>query len=232
MISGKLIGMSDLSERLMKARIHAGFESVQDAVDALGVKYPTYAGHENGSSGFKPTSGEVYARKFKVNFDWLMTGRGPMLPDGERTVPIVGYAGAGPDGSVLFAEGQGNFGETIAPIDAPETTEALEVRGNSMHGLANDGWLIFYDDKTSPTAEHIGEPCVCWLSDGRVLVKVPEPAGAPGLFHLGSVNAPTMRDVPVDAMALVTDIKTRAAAKRYIRRHPNVPITDLVVKRA
>jgi len=231
MISGKLIVMSELSDRLMKARIYAGFLTVQEAVDALGVKYPTYAGHENGASGFKAPTGEVYAKKFKVNFDWLMTGRGPMVPDGERTVPIVGYAGAGPDGSVLYAEGDGNFGETIAPIDAPDTTEALEVRGNSMHGLANDGWLLFYDDKTAPASEHMGEPCVCWLSDGRVLVKIPQPTRDPGLFHLESVNAPTMRDIPVDAMALITDIKTRAAAKRYIRRHPNIPIADVVVSR-
>lgn len=229
MISGKLITMSDLADRLMKARIHAGFETVQDAVDALGVKYPTYAGHENGSSGFRAASGEIYARKFKVNFEWLMNGRGPMLPDGERTVPIVGYAGAGPDGSVLFAEGQGNYGEATAPIDAAETSEALEVRGDSMHGMANDGWLIFYEEKTQPGPEHMGEPCVCWLANGRVIIKEPQWGSAPGLFHLLSINARTMPDVAVEAMALVTDIKTRVAAKKYIRRHPNVPITDMVV---
>ncbi len=229
MISGKLITMSDLADRLMKARIHAGFETVQDAVDALGVKYPTYAGHENGSSGFRAASGEIYARKFKVNFEWLMNGRGPMLPDGERTVPIVGYAGAGPDGSVLLAEGQGNYGEATAPIDAAETSEALEVRGDSMHGMANDGWLIFYEEKTQPGPEHMGEPCVCWLANGRVIIKEPQWGSAPGLFHLLSINARTMPDVAVEAMALVTDIKTRVAAKKYIRRHPNVPITDMVV---
>lgn len=231
MFSGKLIGMSDLADRLMKARIHAGYESVQDAVDALGVKYPTYAGHENGASGFKAPTGEIYARKFKVNFGWLMTGKGPMLPDGERTVPIVGYAGAGPDGSVLFAEGQGNYGEATAPVDAADTAEALEVRGDSMHGLANDGWLIFYEDKTAPGPEHMGEPCVCWLASGRVLIKEPQWGSAPGLFHLTSTNARTMPDQAVEAMALVTDIKTRAAAKKYIRRHPTIEVVDLVLTR-
>lgn len=229
MFSGKLISMSDLADRLMRARVHAGYESVSDAVDALGVKYPTYAGHENGASGFKAPTGEIYAKKFKVNFNWLMTGKGPMLPDGERTVPIVGYAGAGPDGSVLFAEGQGNYGEAMAPVDAAENAEALEVRGDSMHGLANDGWLIFYEDKTEPGAEHMGEPCVCWLASGRVLIKEPQWGSAPGLFHLTSINARTMPDQAVDAMALVTDIKTRAAAKKYIRRHPNVEVVDLVI---
>lgn len=147
-----------------------------------------------------------------------------------RTVPIVGYAGAGPDGSVLFAEGQGNYGEADAPPGAAETSEALEVRGESMLGIANDGWLIFYEERIAPDPEHIGEPCVCWLANGKVLVKIPQPGTSPGLFHLESQNARTMRDQVVETMALVTDIKTRAAARRFIRKHPNIQIEDMVVE--
>lgn len=216
-----------LADRLVKARQYANFENAAEAAAALNVPYPTYAGHENGSSGFRAKSGEVYARRFRVSFDWLMTGRGSMLPKGERLIPIVGLAGAGPDGSVLFAEGDGNFGEVVAPVDAADTAEALEVRGSSMHGLANDGWLIFYEEKTEPNEEHFGEPCVCWLAGGRVLVKIPVPTATPGYYNLESVNAPTMRDVVVDAMALVTDIKTRKAAQRFIRRNPGTSIEDL-----
>jgi hypothetical protein len=222
--------MSELSERLVKAREHAGFANAAEAAEALGVAYSTYAGHENGSSGFKYKTGELYARRFKVDFTWLMTGKGSMIPDTEFMVPIVGLAGAGPEGSVLFSEG-GNFGEVPAPADASETTEALEVRGNSMHGLANDGWLIFYDERVAPSVEHMGEPCVCWLANGHVLVKIPQPSATPGLYHLESVNAPTMRDIAVDAMALVTDIKTRKAAQKFIRRNPTIQIDDMVVPR-
>ena len=223
--------MSDLADRLVKARKHARFDNAADAAAALDVPYPTYAGHENGSSGFRAKSGELYARRFRVSFDWLMTGKGSMLPQGERLIPIVGLAGAGPDGSVLFAEGDGNFGEVVAPVDAAPTAEALEVRGNSMHGLANDGWLIFYEERTDPNPEHFGEPCVCWLADRRVLVKIPQPTAEPGLYNLESVNAPTMRDVVVEAMALITDIKTRKAAQRYIRRNPDVHVEDILVTR-
>lgn len=70
----------DLHERLVAARSHAGFERATDAARALGVSYPTYAGHENGSSGFRSETGELYARRFKVRFEWLMRGIGPMLP--------------------------------------------------------------------------------------------------------------------------------------------------------
>lgn len=220
-----------MGQRLVKAREYARFDSAAEAAAALGVAYSTYAGHENDSSGFRAKSGELYARRFRVSFDWLMTGKGRMILNGERMIPIVGLAGAGPDGSVLFAEGDGNFGEVPAPLDAAETAEALEVRGDSMHGFANNGWLIFYEEKTEPSKDHFGEPCVCWLAGGRVLVKIPQPTAVPGLFNLESLNAPTMRDVVVEAMALVTDIKTRRAAQRFIRRNPDHKVEDLPVSR-
>lgn len=72
----------DLHERLKAAREHAGFETAALAAEAVGVPYPTYAGHENGSSGFRADKGELYARKFKVRFEWLMRGRGAMTESG------------------------------------------------------------------------------------------------------------------------------------------------------
>lgn len=71
--------MMELHERLVTARKHAGFASAVEAATALGVPYPTYAGHENGSSGFRSDKGEIYARRFKVRFEWLMRGVGPMV---------------------------------------------------------------------------------------------------------------------------------------------------------
>lgn len=68
----------ELHERLIAARKHAGFESAKDAATALAIAYPTYAGHENGSSGFRADKGRRYAKRFKVRFEWLMTGVGPM----------------------------------------------------------------------------------------------------------------------------------------------------------
>lgn len=69
----------ELYERLVAARKHAGYETARDAAEALGIAYPTYAGHENGSSGFRSDKGELYARRFKVRFEWLMRGIGPMV---------------------------------------------------------------------------------------------------------------------------------------------------------
>ncbi len=69
----------ELHERLVAARKHAGFETAVEAAEALGIPYPTYAGHENGSSGFRADKGELYARRFKVRFEWLMRGSGQMV---------------------------------------------------------------------------------------------------------------------------------------------------------
>ena len=158
----------DLHERLVKARKHAGFDTAVEAATALGVKYPTYAGHENGASGFRAETGEVYARKFKVRFEWLMRGVGPMVEGGEVTpppdplppsnarilgpvdmigpgerIPVLGQAVGGSDGRFLFN------GETMAEIFAPSSlwgvrnAYAVYVSGDSMEPRYFAGETIY-----------------------------------------------------------------------------------------
>jgi phage repressor protein C with HTH and peptisase S24 domain len=71
----------DMAERLKKARIEAKFESPTDAARAMGVEPPTYLGHENGSRGFR-ASAPRYGDFFRVNLEWLLTGRGAMKRTG------------------------------------------------------------------------------------------------------------------------------------------------------
>ncbi|TRL35517.1 hypothetical protein [Rhizobium straminoryzae] len=222
----------DEAKRLEQARKARNFATAKAAALYFGWTYETYIQHEQGTRGLSRAA-DRYARAFKVSKGWLLTGegRGPVGPEDNtqnlRTIPIVGLAGAGPDGTVLFATGDGNFGEAIAPSDATDKTEALEVRGDSMRGVANDGWLIFYDEKEAPREEHMGELCVCFLEDERVLIKTPYPGSQPGLFHLESVSAPMMRDVAVEAFAFVTNIKPRRSAKRFISNNPDRRIDDV-----
>lgn len=68
--------MKKMHERLEEARIKAGYNTVTEAAEALSVKYPTYAGHENGTTGLRLEPAIKYARKFKVSLDWLVTGKG------------------------------------------------------------------------------------------------------------------------------------------------------------
>lgn len=95
----------ELHERLVAARTHAGFETATEAADALGVPYPTYAGHENGSSGFRSDKGELYARRFKVRFEWLMRGAGPMVDLASKYRDIlVTYDSLPPDLQESYAD--------------------------------------------------------------------------------------------------------------------------------
>jgi DNA-binding XRE family transcriptional regulator len=77
--------MSNPSDRLVKARIRL-YATAADAARALGMQYPTYAAHENGSRGFSDNL-DRYARAFKVRAEWLRSGMEPMK-SGEQP-PIV-----------------------------------------------------------------------------------------------------------------------------------------------
>lgn len=68
------------SDRLKWARQHAGFASASDAARSLGVSLTTYMGHENGSRGFAAKA-QRYARRYRVDLTWLMTGEGQPAPD-------------------------------------------------------------------------------------------------------------------------------------------------------
>ena len=130
-----------------------------------------------------------------------------------ETVPIVGIAGAGPDGSIEFTETE--LGEAPMPPGGNDKSVAVEVRGASMRGVAEDGWLVYYDDRRSPlTDDLIGELCVLWLADGRVVVKTPYAGREANKFDLESTNAPTMRDEAVIHAAAVTAIVPRRSARK------------------
>lgn len=213
------------AKRLEQARKNRGFKTPKDAARFFGWKYESYIQHEQGTRGIVRASG-TYAKAFRVSEAWLLTGEGDITTP-SNTVPIVGLAGAGPDGSVLFATGDSNFGEIPAPVNSTPSTEALEIKGDSMTGIANDGWIVTYDLKETPSEDHMGEPCVCWLNDGRVLIKTPFPGRGDGLFDLESTNAATMRDTPVSHFALITNIVPKKAAKKFIKRNPEHELTDI-----
>lgn len=66
-----------IGARLKQARINAGFETAREAAASLGIPYPTYAGHENGSRGVVRAAPQ-YARRYRVTLDWLLTGKGDL----------------------------------------------------------------------------------------------------------------------------------------------------------
>lgn len=93
-----------VGKRLAVAREKAGFSTATEAAEALGMKYPTYAGHENGSRGVVRAA-QRYARRYHVSLDWLLRGTGPgpgeAQPDAETAQLRAALLAYGVDGSDL-----------------------------------------------------------------------------------------------------------------------------------
>lgn len=201
----------DPFERLQQARVQAGFDNATDAARAFGWNQSTYISHENGTRGLKPEVVERYAKAFRVPPEWILYAKGkkgPLETRPIRTVPVVGYVGAG--AQTYFFDDQGDLDEVAAPDGASDRTVAVEVRGESL-GALFDRWLVFYDDVHRPvTTDQIGRLCVVGLRDGRIMVKkVQKSRGRNGLFHLLSNTEGPILDVEIDWAARVINMVPR-----------------------
>ncbi|MFK5600219.1 XRE family transcriptional regulator [Methylobacterium sp. HMF5984] len=135
---------------------------------------------------------------------------GQLVTTAKDEVPVVGDVGAG--GVVTYSgEGQGASEGTDRPPGAPPETVAVRVRGDSMPGVAEDGWLIYYDARVAGIPnEWLGEICVVWLPDDRVYVKRVFRGKDPGTFDLISTGRfEPLRDEEVEWSAKVAWIKPR-----------------------
>jgi SOS-response transcriptional repressor LexA len=194
-------------DRLQKARQEAGYENAVDAARAFGWGQSTYISHENGARGLKPAVAEKYARAFKVTPEWLLYGNRKKAAAAaeRRTVPLVGYVGAG--AAAHFFGDQGPLDDVPAPEGSSEETVAVEIRGDSL-GALFDRWLVFYDDVHRPvTADQVGKLCVVGLLDGRILIKKIQRSRAKnGLFHLLSNTEAPILDVEIEWAAKVINM--------------------------
>lgn len=199
---------TEMSERLKRAREDAGFADGVSAAAALGVNKFTYGQHENGTRGFKRERAALYARRYKVNLEWLLTGRGPARPKEKHQVKVVGYVGAGAAMNLL-AEGQEPDEWVDAPDGSTADTVAVEVRGTSL-GPLFDRWLVFYDDRRDPvTRDMIGKLCILGLADGRVLIKQLAKGSAAGYWTLLSNFDAPIYDAVVEWGAVVKGMVPR-----------------------
>lgn len=152
---------------------------------------------------------EIIATALRTSSDYLL-GKSEVaeVNVGERTVPLVGYVGAGAEAS-YFAAGHGELGEVPAPDDATPETVAVEVRGESL-GALFDQWLVYYDEVRSPiTQDLIGRLCVVGLPDDRVLIKQVKRSKVQGLYHLLSNTEGPILDVEITWAAKVKSMVPR-----------------------
>lgn len=143
------------------------------------------------------------------------------IPGPAILVDVVGRVGADPEGKVLFSESDGGFGRVPLPPGGSLKAVAVEVAGYSMRGLADDGSLIYYEDRRDvPSEDMIGQIVVVATPDGEVMVKRLLRGAEPGLYDLESISGTTRRNAQVAWAAHITAIVPPHQARRIIRNDP------------
>lgn len=131
------------------------------------------------------------------------------LYDGPQ-IPLVGYVGGGQ--RVYAYNDTEGAGETIArpPMTSGDLL-AVEVRGDSMLPLAEEGWHIVYTaEATVDENEVLNRVCVVQLDeDESMLVKRVLRGSKPRHYHLMSTNAPLIEDARLRWAAVVKAIVPR-----------------------
>ncbi len=87
-----------------------------------------------------------------------------------RIAEVVGYVGAG--GEVIYDTPiEGERDSVECPADAPLSTVAVQVRGDSL-GPGFNRWYALFARVENPVTENLlGELCVVGTADGRQLIK-------------------------------------------------------------
>ena len=148
----------------------------------MGIGVPGYSAHENGNRGFKEMA-ERYARFYRVNLEWLLTGRG-LMKGRKAGVPLVGKVGAGDMRPIAEAVADG----PIDWIELPDDCDvwALEIDGDSAAPRYRHGDSLLVDRDPVLPETMIGRYCVLELADGRRCAKRLQKVR--GIFMLASEN--------------------------------------------
>lgn len=147
--------MPTIHERLRVARSKM-FETAEEAAAALGMKYPTYAAHENGSRGITRKSAERYARFFGIPLDYFLTGR----QSAAGASAVVHFAGEAMPvkGFVRASSWQESY--------TPESIKSLPISGDARYPGRQQFALLIHGDSINRRAQD-GEYAICVAFDGE-----------------------------------------------------------------
>ena len=200
--------------RAFKAWMAAVGTNTRQVAARSGVPYTTLASFVQGDTqSLKGANEELIARAYGVSGSEIFAN------PTSGFVPVIGYVGADTEGTVIFSTGQESGDLVPLPPGGGEMSRALEVRGHSGGEWAPNGSIIYFEDqRTPPTPDMLGYPCVVETEDGRILLKRLLKGSAPGLYDLESRIGPTLENVRLKWAAEVTYVAQPKQARRIIRR--------------
>lgn len=205
--------MSDVAEFRREAfrrwiEGNGGVQAVAAHADVAPTTIYSYLGGK-GKSLTDRTAAKISAA-FGITIDEMLGG---------GLVRILGAVGASPDGD--FIQSMADPSIDLAPIPPGGTSAsvAVVVKGRSMHGIADDGALVYFEiQQLPPSDDMIGESAVVQTEDGRVLFKRLQRGKDAGCYDLESIDGDTLKNVRLAWAAEPTAIIPPRQARRIIRR--------------
>lgn len=186
----------ELSNRIKLLRKKLGKTQVEFA-DMLEVSQGTVSRWEKGSMP-EPEHLMRLSELDGMSIEQFL-GNNRIGPFSGEPIPVVGFVGAGaavypvddlPQGGAYDTEERPPFVEGRAV--------AVEVRGDSLIPVAEDGWrLVYVGEQTIVEEDVLNRLCVVALTDGRILVKRILRGSEPQRYHLASTNAPMIENAEV-----------------------------------
>lgn len=187
-----------LSTKIMLLRKKLGLTQPEFA-DKVGVSQGTVSRWEKGAAPSHPHLVRL-ADLDGVSLDEFLLGAvGRPAAEQGPPIPVVGYVGAG---ASVYPIDDMNENDGFGTIERPPFITgdaiAVEVRGDSLYPVAEEGWKLIYTGEPSVIEDDVlNKLCVVALVDGRVLVKRLVRGSAPQRYHLLSTNAPMIENAEV-----------------------------------
>jgi transcriptional regulator with XRE-family HTH domain len=197
----------DLAERIKALRLAMGKNQTEFA-ELIDSTQGTVARWESGSVP-KHAALRKLAKLARQSVEDFVSGASFGEPDGD--IPVVGYVGAG---AAIYAFDDEPLGQGFDAVERPAFVKggavAVEVRGDSLFPVAEEGWRIVYTGEQTLVEEDVlNRLCVVRLLDGRTLVKRVLRGTKAQRYHLASTNAPMIEDAEIEWAARVKAIVPR-----------------------
>ncbi len=150
-------------ERLVRARLAAGYTNAKQAAEALknkGLVETTYRSHENGVRSLTKNAAHKYAAAFGISFEWLWGAKGEMgqplvdrpisnvapgitaIVPSSKLIPVMGRARAGEGGVIVLDGTVSDHVEAPGNLGKIEGAYAVEVVGDCMYPRYEPGELV------------------------------------------------------------------------------------------